>query len=612
MNKDLSTKTMNKSIFRAIVLIIALLGISNSAKATVSYSQNITLKPGWNAVSTPRVLDSQHFFVTTDASVLDIYVLDPSSPSGWATMSDLGQSLMTPLYGYFVNNKTGLPVVLTLNYKADIDPLQRLFSRNLKKPGWYSIGLANPSYAKDINPSITNAVSQALNAIGSYDTVIDFSGANPSDPNSVFVSSSWFSASKANADSLDGLREGKAYAIYVTALNQVYNGFQNSDISITNFSVSLAPNSQSVNSVTMNPSNVTSQAELGTFRFASANGTSTVTEIKMSIGQGFADFPGGNPASVLSNATLYDNGVAVKTSSLDAQGRMDFPGMSLTVPKDGYKDLTLKVDIAAGAPTTTINVVINATNDNIVGTDSNRQGLVFAQQDHFVNTKGTKLSLSSNSSGSNQTPAYAVTASAGNGGSISPSGAVSVNSGVNQTFTITPSNGYEIDTVTVDGNISVGAVSSYTFNSVSANHLINAIFKLVSAPPAASCATIPFASLDQSSGSASIGNVRFPDAATSTTSQVWTTNHPYTVAWDSKNVYSVRIDIVSNNCQVLGFVASVNGNPGTAFVTPLEASFSGAGYALPNIYQVRVMGYANPDNIGTPIVSSLANIKITR
>ncbi len=70
---------------------------------------------------------------------------------------------------------------------------------------------------------------------------------------------------------------------------------------------------------------------------------------------------------------------------------------------------------------------------------------------------------------------YTVTASAGTGGSISPSGSVSVNQGASQSFTITPNTGYKIAGVTVDGT-SVGAVATYTFSSVSANHTISATF----------------------------------------------------------------------------------------------------------------------------------------
>jgi hypothetical protein len=73
------------------------------------------------------------------------------------------------------------------------------------------------------------------------------------------------------------------------------------------------------------------------------------------------------------------------------------------------------------------------------------------------------------------TAGYTITASASTGGSISPSGSVSVTSGGSQTFSITPSSGYSISNVVVDG-FSAGAVSSYTFSNVTANHSISASF----------------------------------------------------------------------------------------------------------------------------------------
>jgi hypothetical protein len=72
---------------------------------------------------------------------------------------------------------------------------------------------------------------------------------------------------------------------------------------------------------------------------------------------------------------------------------------------------------------------------------------------------------------------YTITSSAGANGSISPSGSVNVTSGSNQTFTITPATGYDVDTVLVDG-VSVGAVSSYTFSNVVAAHTISVSFKV--------------------------------------------------------------------------------------------------------------------------------------
>src|SRR5262249_38240321 len=58
---------------------------------------------------------------------------------------------------------------------------------------------------------------------------------------------------------------------------------------------------------------------------------------------------------------------------------------------------------------------------------------------------------------------------------ISPSGAVSVACGASQTFGITASTCYHTTDVKVDG-VSVGAVSTYTFTDVQADHTIDASF----------------------------------------------------------------------------------------------------------------------------------------
>ena len=74
-----------------------------------------------------------------------------------------------------------------------------------------------------------------------------------------------------------------------------------------------------------------------------------------------------------------------------------------------------------------------------------------------------------------QASTYTIIASAGANGSISPTGSVTVNSGTSQTFAITANSGYHIADVLADG-ASVGAVTSYTFNTVTANHTIAAGF----------------------------------------------------------------------------------------------------------------------------------------
>ncbi len=72
-------------------------------------------------------------------------------------------------------------------------------------------------------------------------------------------------------------------------------------------------------------------------------------------------------------------------------------------------------------------------------------------------------------------PAYIITATAGANGTISPSGAVSVNCGDDQTFTITPNGGYAIQDVLVDG-VPQGPIGTYTFFNVTTTHTISATF----------------------------------------------------------------------------------------------------------------------------------------
>ena len=72
---------------------------------------------------------------------------------------------------------------------------------------------------------------------------------------------------------------------------------------------------------------------------------------------------------------------------------------------------------------------------------------------------------------------YIIRATAGAGGSITPSGDVSVRAGANQTFTITPNRGYAVSDVKIDGR-SIGAVRSYTFENISASHTIEVQFRV--------------------------------------------------------------------------------------------------------------------------------------
>ena len=130
------------------------------------------------------------------------------------------------------------------------------------------------------------------------------------------------------------------------------------------------------------------------------------------------------------------------------------------------------VRITSGASGTG-NGTVNYSVDANTGASSRTAGLTIAGAVFTVTQAGVST--------------YAITASAGANGSISPSGSVSVDAGASRSFTITPSSGYQVANVTVDGS-SVGAVTSYTFSNVTATHTISASFSPV--PPSSYTLTI--------------------------------------------------------------------------------------------------------------------------
>ena len=116
----------------------------------------------------------------------------------------------------------------------------------------------------------------------------------------------------------------------------------------------------------------------------------------------------------------------------------------------------------------------------VANTSCTVSGLVDGQTYHFVATAYNSNGESEPSDPVSYTvpddlQTFTITSSAGGYGSISPSGTVSLTEGQSKTFTITPNSGFHIQAVLVDGT-DIGASSQYTFNELSDNHTIHAIF----------------------------------------------------------------------------------------------------------------------------------------
>ncbi|MFY0626746.1 MAG: T9SS type A sorting domain-containing protein [Reichenbachiella sp.] len=73
---------------------------------------------------------------------------------------------------------------------------------------------------------------------------------------------------------------------------------------------------------------------------------------------------------------------------------------------------------------------------------------------------------------------YDITASSGSNGTISPDGTTSYKHGANATYQFSPSNGYRIKDVTVDG-VSAGSGSSYEFLNLTSDHTISVNFEKI-------------------------------------------------------------------------------------------------------------------------------------
>jgi len=140
-----------------------------------------------------------------------------------------------------------------------------------------------------------------------------------------------------------------------------------------------------------------------------------------------------------------------------------------TVADNDYQAATGSIIIPAGETSGTIMV-------NGVGDTKSEPDETFSLS--LISATNGTIGLPAVSTGTllNDDPtSHTITASAGAGGVISPSGAVSVAQGADQGFIISPDACYHIADVMVDGG-SVGAVASYTFTNVVANHTIDASF----------------------------------------------------------------------------------------------------------------------------------------
>jgi hypothetical protein len=172
--------------------------------------------------------------------------------------------------------------------------------------------------------------------------------------------------------------------------------------------------------------------------------------------------PGGTGTSVSGNIVITFN-EAMDTTAVGAVS-LDGGGTFLTGGSWSADALTYTVPYSGLSFSTSYTVAVS-------GFEDEAGNAMTADSTHSFTTR----SAPSGGGGSSATTYYTITATAGEGGSISPSGSSSIAYGNDKTYTIAAEEGYEIEDVLVD-TVSVGAVSTYTFENVTKTHTITAVF----------------------------------------------------------------------------------------------------------------------------------------
>ncbi len=141
---------------------------------------------------------------------------------------------------------------------------------------------------------------------------------------------------------------------------------------------------------------------------------------------------------------------------------------------------------------------------------------------------------------------FNITASSGPNGSISPNGNIPVNSGANQTFIIAANPGFVIQQVLVDG-ATQGAISSYTFSTVTTAHTISATFVAVGG------CTAPVLSTVITRVSCKNGNNGAINLSTTGGSE------PFTYAWSGPGFSATTANIAMLKAGIYSVTVSANG-----------------------------------------------------
>ena len=271
---------------------------------------------------------------------------------------------------------------------------------------------------------------------------------------------------------MTGLSPGTTYYFAATAYDS--SGDQSGDSNVLSYTV---------------PSACTYSISPTSASFTSSGGTGSVSVTTQS-GCAWTASSAASWMSITSGASGTGSGtmnysVAANTGTSSQTAASSVAGLAFTVTEAGVQTETITASAGTGgtiSPTGSVSVNYGASQTFSITPNS---GYTVGGVTVDGASVGAVTSYTFSNVTGNHTVAASftaqtetITASAGTGGTISPTGSVSVNYGASQTFTIAPASGYQVSGVTVDG-ASVGAVTSYTFSNVTGNHTIAASFSAV-------------------------------------------------------------------------------------------------------------------------------------
>jgi hypothetical protein len=239
-------------------------------------------------------------------------------------------------------------------------------------------------------------------------------------------------------------------------------------------SATVLPANATDSSVTWSVKNGTGSATISTAGLLSATSAGTVT-VTATANDG-SKVAGSMTVTITASTTAVTS-IAVNGATSMVAGYTQ--QMSATVLPDKATDKTVTWSVKNGTGSATISTagLLSATGAGTVtvtATAKDGSGVAGSLVISIISYSGG--GSYSGGTTTTTTTRYTVTVSAGEGGSISSSATEVTKSG-SATITVTPKDGYVISDVLVNG-VSVGAVSSYTVQNITANVTVKAVFKV--------------------------------------------------------------------------------------------------------------------------------------